>query len=108
MAGLDLTPIGTSGKRTPLADLDTTLIETVEEAYAYCAANPGERLQTPWFPTRDAADAWLSDARAYAYHREAGRLVVSGNTAKHPVDRGKYVARFSVTEYVAKASETQE
>src|SRR5271163_20883 len=99
MAGLDLTPVsGGRGSRTPLAEIDTTLAETIEEAKVYCESH-SDRLQTPSFPDRDSAERWLSEARAYAYQRPAGRIVVSGNTAAAPLADGtksktEYVARF--------------
>jgi hypothetical protein len=111
MAGLDLTPIPASkrGSRTPLADIDASLRETVEEAFVYCSAS-AERLQTPAFATKDDAEEWLSDARAYAYQRENGRLVVEGNSSRAPKPDGskdavQHVVRFRVVPFVAPASE---
>jgi hypothetical protein len=96
MAGLDLTPIeGGRHSRTPIEQIDPVIGETVEEAYAFCKANAGSRVTTPSLGSKEAAEFWLSDARAYAYQREAGRLVVTGNTDKE----GR--ARFSVSEYLA-------
>lgn len=107
MAGLNLTPIPAGkGSRTPLADIDPAVAETVEEAFVYCQSN-AERLQTDPFPSKDDADAWLSEARAYAYQREAGRIVVSGNAARASKEAGgpvAHVVRFRVEPYVAPAA----
>lgn len=104
MPGLNLTPIEKSGRgrgsRKALADIPAEIAETIEEAYGYFQTeNAMDRLQTPDFDTKEAADDFLRDARAYAYHREAGRLVVTGNSAKSPT-KGKWVARFDVAQYV--------
>src|ERR1700722_5132249 len=75
MPGLALRPL-TTGPRTrkELANIDPGLIETVEEAYAYNTENPDPRLETDPeknpFATRDEAEDYLSDMRAYAYHRK--------------------------------------
>lgn len=104
MPGLDLTPIGKSGRgrgsRKSLADIPAVVAETVEEAYGYFqTADALPRLQTPDFTTREEAEDFLSDARAYAYQREGGRLIVSGNAAQSK-NKGKFIARFSVEQYV--------
>ena len=105
MAGLNLTPIDAGkGSRTALEDISEEIRETVEEAFTFCQEN-AQRLQTPAFESKEDAEDWLSEARAYAYQREAGRLVVTGNAAKAPEqaekDKGMYVARFRVEAYVA-------
>lgn len=110
MAGLNLTPIPASkrGSRTPLADIDTSVGETVEEAFTYCQASP-DRLQSDPFTSKDAAEEWLTEARAYAYQRPAGRLVVAGNSSQARLEDGKpdgakYVVRFRVVPFVAAES----
>ena len=87
-------PAGASGARKPISDIDPDVIAAIEDAYLHCSEVPGERVQAG-FPTQEEADAFLADARSYAYQRDAGRLVVSGNTTK------KGFARFRVTAYVA-------
>jgi hypothetical protein len=97
---LTLTPIGTSGKtRTPADEIDPDTILAVEEAYAWCQANPG-RLEVD-LKTREAAETFLHEARSYAYQRPEGRVVVAGN----PTAAG--LARFRVETYVKPASDTQ-
>lgn len=115
MAGLNLTPIASSGRgggRKAMEDIPANVAETIEEAWEFFsdAKNEGQRLETDPFATLAEAESFLSDARAYAYHRgqgdnAKGRLVVSGNSAKSK-DKGKFVARFTVTAYVE--SETAE
>lgn len=112
MAGLALSPIKGGKSRTPLADIDQSVIDTIDEAYEYFKDNEG-RLQTEPFTDKEAGEDWLSDARSYAYQRPAGRLVVSGNTARAPGNsekdgKGPYVVRFTVEAYVAPASATAE
>src|SRR5271155_5344997 len=104
MAGLDLTPIEAGrGGRKALDEIPAETAETVEEAYAYCLEN-ANRLQTPAMESKDAVESWLSDARAYAYHRPAGRLTVSGNAARSESGSAKFVARFRVETYKARAT----
>lgn len=111
MAGLNLTPIaptGRAGGRKAMEDIPAAVAETVEEAAEFFAdpVNAGARLETEQFPTRDEAETFLSDARAYAYHRKdtKGRLTISGNTAKG-TDKGKFVARFTIEPYVETPAE---
>ena len=87
-------PGGAATSRKALEDIDPDIKTAVEDAYLYNQDSPGERLEAK-FATQDEADEFLRDARAYAYQRETGRLVVSGNTTK------KGAARFRVSEYVA-------
>lgn len=101
---LTLTPISGSGRvRKDLGDIDPDTIQAIEDAFEYCQANPGARLQTPAFATKDDAEGFLSDARAYAYHRGEtlgeGRLTVSGNPAKAPAGEDGFVVRFKVEAY---------
>jgi hypothetical protein len=112
MAGLDLTPIDASrrGGRTKLDDIDQTIRDTVEEAFVYCSTTPGKRLQTPAFATKDDAEDWLSEARAYAYQRPEGRVVVAGNASREPLEDGskdkvRHVVRFRVEPFVAQADD---
>ena len=102
---LNLHPIegGTKG-RIPLSEIDPDVAEAVEEAFAYCNEHPGMKLQTDPFQSKDDAESFLKHARSYAYQRNAGRLTVTGNPAKGDQD-GTFVARFSVTAYVAAESE---
>lgn len=114
MAGLNLTPIQPSGRgsgRKAMEDIPANVAETVEEAWGFFsdAANEGQRLETDEFATREEAETFLSNARAYAYWRKdtKGRLTVSGNSAKGK-SKGKFVARFSVTAFVeAEDSESE-
>ena len=90
--------------RTKLEDIDPDIVEAVEEAYKHCLEVPDERIEAA-FGNQDAADDFLTEARAYAYQRPEGRVVVVGNTTK------KGAARFRVETYVAPAggeSETEE
>jgi hypothetical protein len=101
---LNLTPIKAGkGQRTPLEEIDAELAETIEEAYAFCQTDP-QRLQTPEFASKEDAEDWLSEARAYAYQREAGRVIVAGNPATGTT-KGTYVVRFRVEEYVKPATD---
>jgi hypothetical protein len=84
--------------RIPLADIDPDVIDAVESAFGHNAENPADRLQAR-FGTAEEADAFLKEARDYAYQREAGRLVVSGNST------AKGLARFRVLAYEAPAVE---
>lgn len=104
---MDLTPIAKSGRgrgsRKALADIPAEVAETVEEAFTYFQTEGAlDRLQTPEFPSKDEAEGFLSDARAYAFHRPAGRLVVEGNQAAGKT-KGTAVARFSVSAYVSES-----
>ena len=87
-------PGGAATSRKTLDDIDPDVREAVDSAFEYNKDHPGERLEAT-FATQDDADEFLRDARAYAYQRDEGRLVVSGNTTK------KGAARFRVSEYVA-------
>lgn len=90
---IDLTPMKASGKsRTPLEKIDPDVVEAIESAYTYCQTSD-ERLSGQ-FESQDAADEFLHQARSYAYQREAGRLVVTGNSTQ------KGQARFRVELYV--------
>lgn len=110
MAGLDLTPIKAGrGGRTPLASIDPTVVETVEEAFAFCSQD-ASRLQTPAFASKDDGEDWLSEARSYAYQRPVGRVVVEGNTSQARTatggkDGAKYVVRFRVVPFIPASSD---
>jgi hypothetical protein len=80
--------------RTKLEDIEPDVIEAVEEAYKHCLEVPDERIEAE-FDSQDAAEDFLTEARAYAYQRPEGRVVVVGNTTK------KGAARFRVETYVA-------
>jgi hypothetical protein len=102
---LNLTAIPAGkGTRKPLDDIDPELVETIEEAFEFCKADDS-RLQTPDFASRQDAEDWLSDARAYAYHRGTidgkERVTVAGNPAKG-TGTNAYVVRFRVEKYVGK------
>lgn len=94
-------PGGKTSTRIPLDEIPKDVISAVEDAYLYNVENPAERLQAG-FATQEAADEFLKQARAYAYQRKAGRLVVSGNTTK------KGYARFRVADYEGPAEEAEE
>jgi hypothetical protein len=101
---LNLTPIKAGkGSRTPLAEIDPEVSSTVEEAYEFCQAD-SQRLQTPEFASKEDAEDWLTEARAYAYQREAGRVIVAGNPATGTT-KGTYVVRFRVETYVKPATD---
>lgn len=109
MAGLNLTPIKGGSGRKQLAEISDSLKETVEEAIVYFADHTG-RLETEAFTSKDVADNWLSEARAYCYQRPAGRMVLSGNPARAKGNTlkdgaGPYVVRFSIEPYVASVSD---
>lgn len=87
-------PGGAATSRKPLDDIDPDIIAAVEDAYLYNADSPAERLEAA-FASEDEANAFLADARAYAYQRPKGRVIVSGNATK------KGLARFRVLPYVA-------
>jgi hypothetical protein len=94
---LTMTPIGVTGKtRLPVDQISPDTILAVDEALEWCGVNPG-RLEVK-FADQDAADAFLKEARSYAYVREAGRVVVVGNTTQ------KGAARFRVEPYTAPIS----
>jgi hypothetical protein len=106
MTALNLTEVTGGGRsRTPLEDINPDLIETIEEAFANSMADgapESHRYETPKIGTKDEAEDWLSDARAYAWHRgqgdnAKGRIVVAGNTTKNGV------VRFRVYPYVSDA-----
>jgi hypothetical protein len=108
---LTLTPITGSGRvRKDLPDIDPDTVQAVEDAYEYGMTNPGARLETPPFVTKDNAEGFLSDARAYAYHRGEtlgeGRLTVTGNPAKAPAGQDGFVVRFKVEAYQTGDTET--
>jgi hypothetical protein len=92
---LNLTPIPASaGKaRIPQDEIDPDVALAVEEAYKYCAGNGNERLEVT-LKDKDAGDAFLKQARSYAYYRDP-RVVVIGNSFKTG-------ARFRVEDYVAR------
>ena len=97
---IDLTPVsGGKNARIPLEDISSEVIQAVDEAYEWGKENP-QRLEAN-FTTQDVADAFLHEARSYAYQRPDGRLVVSGNTTK------KGAARFRVTDYKAPESDAE-
>jgi hypothetical protein len=92
---VDFTVVETNRKqRTPLADIDPDVIAAIEELWADA---PAVRVETPVLGTQTDAEAWLSDARSYGYHRGTldgkERLVVTGNTTK------KGAVRLAVTAY---------
>lgn len=108
---LTLTPITGSGRvRKDLGEIDPDTIQAIEDAYEYGQSNPGARLETPPFATKEDAEAFLSDSRAYAYHRgetlHEGRLTVSGNPAKAPAGQDGFVVRFKVEAYQSGDTET--
>jgi hypothetical protein len=107
MAGLNLTPIETGGGRKPLEEIPVETAETVEEAYAYFQTpNALPRLQTDPFPSRKDADKFMSDARAYCYQREAGRLQFAGNPARAKGEpAGSTVVRFRIDAATAATAE---
>lgn len=90
---ITMTPVAAGRSRVPLEDIPEDVGQAVEDAYVFCQTSQ-ERLSAQ-FATEDDADAFLHQARSYAYQRAAGRLVVSGNTTQ------KGAARFRVTDYVA-------
>lgn len=84
--------------RIPLEEIDPEVAQAVEDAFTYNAENPSERLQAA-FGDSKAADEFLKEARDYAYQREAGRVVVEGNSTS------KGYARFRVFAYEAPEGE---
>jgi hypothetical protein len=100
---------GPTATRKALEDIDDDTKQAVEDAYLYCLEFPAQRVEAE-FENEEAAEAFLKDARAYAYQRE-GRLVVEGNatrtrnitegTGKNKTTRTVSFARFRVKEYVA-------
>jgi hypothetical protein len=94
---LTMTPIGVAGKtRLPVEQISPDTIQAVDEALEWCGLNPG-RLEVK-FADQDAADTFLKEARSYAYVREAGRVVVVGNSTQ------KGAARFRIEPYTAPTS----
>lgn len=87
-------PPGNATSRKALEDIDDDVKAAIEDAYKYNEDSPAERLEAA-FTTQEKAEEFLKDARAYAFQRPAGRLVVTGNTTK------KGQARFRVAAYVA-------
>jgi len=67
--------------RTPLDEISQDVKDAVEEAYVYCQTNE-DSLTVKVANNKAEADAWLKEARSYAYAREAGRVVVYGNGVK--------------------------
>lgn len=105
---MELIPIAKASKsRIPLDEIDPETIKTVEEVYEFCQANPDQRIQTPDFATKEAAERFLREARSYAYARPDGRVVVTGNPASGTV-KGTYNVRFSVDPYVAPETDDDE
>lgn len=97
-----LSAIKKGSTRKPLDDIDPEVIEAIEEAYKHCLEVEDERIQAQ-FETQADADAFLADARSYAYQRPEGRVSVVGNSTK------KGAARFRVETYVkADDPETEE
>jgi hypothetical protein len=95
---------GGKGARKPLAEIDTDLIAAIEELFAEA---PDTRVATPVLGSKEDAEAWLSDARAYAYHRgtiegKMARLMVAGNAVKDGS------ARLTVSAYVAPVKDSAE
>jgi hypothetical protein len=87
-----LTPVTTSRhERVELAEINPDVKLAVDEAYEFGKTDPS-RLEID-FVDEGQADAFLSEARDYAYQVEP-RLVVAGNSTK------KGIARFRVTAYV--------
>jgi hypothetical protein len=84
-------PASTGKTRIPQDEIDPDVALAVEEAYKYCA-DSSERLEVA-LKDKDAGDAFLKQARSYAYYREP-RVVVTGNSFKTG-------ARFRVEDYVA-------
>lgn len=92
---IDLTPIdGGNKKRIPLEDISPDVIEAVDAAYLYCQESD-KRLEAD-LKSKEAAEAFLHEARSYAYQHEP-RYVVTGN----PTAKG--LARFRVELYQAPA-----
>lgn len=103
----------TKGGRIPLDEIHPDVVQAVEESFEACKTNPG-RLSTEDAlflpenkslydalaagidnPTRkEIAEAFLHQARSYAYQREP-RVTVTGN----PTSKGE--ARYRVELYVA-------
>jgi hypothetical protein len=96
--GYLLTPIKAgSGSRMPLDDISDDVKEAVEDGYKFCADSP-QRLQLD-LGDLESAEAFLHEARSYAYRRPAGRVTVVGNVA------AKKLVRFRVEEYVKPSDE---
>lgn len=106
---MQFTPVtGNTKTRTPLADIPADVQTDLEEVYTWSIAdgNTESRLATEPFETREDAEDYLSLARSWGYQRPAGRVVVTGNTAKG-VPTG-FVARFRIDTYVKPADDTGE
>ena len=86
MPALELTrEDGAQRSRIPLDEIDPTVIETIEEAWADTVANGPGRYSTPALDGgKDAAERFLAQARSYVYHRgiDKERLALSGNGDK--------------------------
>jgi hypothetical protein len=93
-------PGGAASSRTPLGEIDADIKTAVEDALLFCADDASQRVQAA-FETKEAGEDFLREARAYAYQRPAGRVVVSGNVT------AKGFARFRVLDYVAPDGETE-
>jgi hypothetical protein len=82
MPAFTMTPIAsTERKRTPLESIPQDTKDTLEEALKEA---PGERLQTE-HGTKEAAEAFLVDARSYAQLRpetDGGKFAFAGNPTK--------------------------
>jgi len=87
--------------RTKLEDIDPDVVEAIEEAYKHCLEVPDERIEAG-FDNQEAADDFLTEARAYAFQRPEGRVVIVGNTTK------KGAARFRVETYVKPETDDEE
>jgi hypothetical protein len=95
---ITLVPIKASGKtRVPMEDISADTIEAVDAAYVFCETS-AERLEGA-FGTKDAAEAFLHEARSYAYKHEP-RYVVTGNSTSGGT------ARFRVELYVKGEKDT--
>lgn len=104
---MELTPIKGGRSRKPLDEITPDVIEVVEEAYGYCDSHPDQRLESEPFTTREEAEQFVSDMRAYAYHRkdEAGRLMVTANLAGKPP---RVTLRFRVEPYAGPPEDNTE
>jgi hypothetical protein len=104
---------GAAATRKALDEIDPDVKAAVEDALLYCQEFPGQRGEAE-VATEVEADAFLKDARAFAYWREP-RLVVSGNatkdrkitegTGKNKTTRTVSFARFRVSVYEAPATD---
>ena len=96
---LKAVPKSASKTRIPLDEIDEDVKTAVDEALAYCAEHPDERVSAE-FGTQEEADSFLKTARSYAYQREP-RVVLEGNTTQ------KGAARFTVVPYTAGDSDSE-